>query len=100
MITAEEHRKNEADAAAQRFSQPLSEVIKGKTSAGNLVGTTVKWLKGDGHTFGQSEHDAFLAEAHQLSPKEQKNLKSKLSALAKIVSKDVTDQLCNELGLL
>ena len=100
MITAEEHRKNEADAAAQRFSQPLAEVIKAKTSAGNLVGTTVKWLKGDDHTFGQSEHDAFLAEAHQLSPKEQKNLKSKLSALAKIVSKDVTDQLCNELGLL
>jgi hypothetical protein len=99
MITAEEHRKSEADAAAQRFSQPLAEVIKGKTSAGNLVGTTVKWLKTEEHTFGQSEHDAFIAEARQLPIKEQKNLKSKLSALAKIVGKDVTDELLSELEL-
>lgn len=42
----------------QKFSQPLSEVIKGKTSAGNLVGTTVKWLKGEGHSFGHSEQTA------------------------------------------
>ena len=99
MITAEEHRKSEADAAAQRFSQPLAEVIKGKTSAGNLVGTTVKWLKTEEHTFGQSEHDAFIAEVCQLPIKEQKNLKSKLSALSKIVGKDVTDELLSELEL-
>ena len=98
-MTAEEHRKNEADAAVQRFSQPLSEVIKGKTSAGNLVGTTVKWLKTEDHTFGQAERDAFLEEARQLSTKEQKNLKSKLSTLAKITGKNVTDELYNELGL-
>ena len=99
MITAEEHRKSEADAAAQRFSQPLAEVIKGKTSAGNLVGTTVKWLKTEEHTFGQSEHDVFIAEVRQLPIKEQKNLKSKLSALSKIVGKDVTDELISELEL-
>ena len=99
MITAEEHRKSEADASAQRFSQPLAEVIKGKISAGNLVGTTVKWLKTEEHTFGQSEHNAFIAGARHLPIKEQKNLKSKLSALAKIVGKDVTDELCSELGL-
>ena len=94
-----EYRQQEQRNAEQKFSQPLTEVIKGKTSAGNLVGTTVKWLKAEGHTFGQSEHDAFIAEARRLPAKELKNLKSKLSALAKMVGKDVTDHLCNELGL-
>jgi hypothetical protein len=92
-----EYRQQEQRAAEQKFCQPLAEVIKGKISAGNLVGTTVKWLKTEEHTFGQSEHDAFIAEARQLPIKEQKNLKSKLSALAKIVGKDVTDELLSEL---
>ena len=95
-----EYRQRVLDDDQKKFSQPLSEVIKGKSSAGNLVGTTVKWLKGDGHTFGQTEQTAFLNEARLLSPKELKNLRSKLSALTKMTSKDVTDQLCNELGLL
>lgn len=95
----DEYRKNEQAATTQKFSQSLAEVIKGKTSAGNLVGTTVKWLKTGDHTFGQTERDAFLAEARQLSSKELKNLKSKLSALAKITGKEIADELCNELGL-
>lgn len=94
-----EYRQKVLDDDQKKFSQPLSDVIKGKTSAGNLVGTTVKWLKGDGHTFGQIEHDAFLNEARQLSSKELKNLRSKLSALTKILGKDVTDQLCKELEI-
>ena len=95
----DEFRKNELAATTQRFSQSLAEVIKGKTSAGNLVGTTVKWLKTGDHTFGQTERDAFLEEARLLPSKELKNLKSKLSALAKITSKEVADELCNDLGL-
>jgi hypothetical protein len=98
-VAAEEYRKKVADAAAQRFSQPLAKVIEGKNSAGNLVGTTVKWLKTEDRVFGQPEREAFLAVARQLSSKEQKNLKSKLSALSKIAGKDVTDELCSELGL-
>lgn len=94
-----DYRLQEQRDVEQKFSQPLSDVIRGKTSAGNLVGTTMKWLKIDGHTFEQTEQNAFLNEARQLSPKELKNLRSKLSALSKIVGKDVTAQLCNELGL-
>lgn len=94
-----EYRQRVLDDDQKKFSQPLSEVIKGKTSAGNLIGTTVKWLKGDGHTFGQTEQTAFLNEARQLSSKEMKNLRSKLSALTKMTSKEVADQLCKELGL-
>ena len=95
----DEFRKNELAATTQRFSQSLAEVIKGKTSAGNLVGTTVKWLKTGDHTFGQTERDAFLDEARLLPSKELKNLKSKMSALAKITGKEIADELCNELGL-
>lgn len=95
----DEYRKNEQAATTQKFSQSLAEVIKGKTSAGNLVGTTVKWLKTGDHTFGQTERDAFLDEARLLPSKELKNLKSKMSALAKITGKEIADELCNELGL-
>ena len=95
----DEFRKSEQAAVARKLSQPLAEVIKGKTSAGNLVGTTVKWLKTEGRTFGQAERDAFLAGARQLPSKELKNLKSKLTALANITGKEVADELCNELGL-
>jgi len=96
---AEYHIQAKRDAE-QKFSQPLSDVIKGKISAGNLVGTTVKWLKADGHSFGMSEQAAFVTEAKKLNSVEKKKLKSKLSDLEKITGKEGVDQLRNELGLL
>ena len=95
-----EYRLQEQKDAQQKFSQPLSEVIKGKTSAGNLVGTTVKWLKTDGHTFNQSEHNAFISEAQILNTGEKKKLKSRLSDLAKVIGKDVCEGLAEELGII
>lgn len=94
-----EYRLQEQKNAEQKFSQPLSEVIKGKTSAGNLVGTTVKWLKADGHTFSKSEQFAFISEAQKLNAGEKKKLKSKLSELEKVASKEIIDQLRKELGI-
>ena len=94
-----EYRQQEQEDDQKKFSQPLAEVIEGKTSAGNLVGTTVKWLKCEGHTFGQLESLAFLAEARLLSPTERKKLKGKFSALAKITGKEVTDELYNKLEM-
>ena len=93
----DEFRKNEQAAATQKFSQPLSEVIKGKTSAGNLVGTTVKWLKVEGHAFEQSEQTAFINESQTLNGGEKKKLKSRLSDLAKIVGRDIIEKLAKEL---
>lgn len=95
-----EYRLQEQKDAQQKFSQPLSEVIKGKTSAGNLVGTTVKWLKADGHTFDQSEQTAFISEAQKLNAGEIKKLKSKLSELEKVAGKEIIDQLRKELGIV
>jgi hypothetical protein len=94
-----EYRQQEQKDAQQKFSQPLSEVIKGKTSAGNLVGTTVKWLKADGHAFDQSEQTAFVSEAQKLNAGEMKKLKSKLSELEKVAGKEIIDQLRKELGI-
>lgn len=93
-------RKGEEAAAIQKLAQPLSEIIQGKTSAGNLVGTTVKWLKADGHSFGMPEQAAFANEAKNLSAGEKKKLKSKLSDLEKIAGKECVDQLRKELGIV
>lgn len=95
-----EYRQQEQRDAEQKFSQPLSEVIKGKTSAGNLVGTTVKWLKTNGHSFDASEQAAFVREAQDLNAGEKKKLKSKLSDLEKVAGKESVDQLRKELGIL
>ena len=94
-----EYRLQEQKNAEQKFSQPLFEVIKGKISAGNLVGTTVKWLKAEGHSFGQEEQTAFIAEAKNLSVGEIRKLKSKLSDLAKVAGKECVEQLQKELGI-
>jgi tetratricopeptide (TPR) repeat protein len=95
-----EYRLQEQKNAEQKFSQPLSEVIKGKTSAGNLVGTTVKWLKADGHAFDQSGQFAFISEAQKLNAGEMKKLKSKLSELEKVAGKEIIDQLRKEIGIV
>lgn len=89
--------KQEQEGNQQKFSQPLQEVIKGKTSAGNLVGTTVKWLKVEGHSFGQTELLAFLNEATALAPKEKKQMKSKLANLTKILDKAVSEELMEKI---
>lgn len=94
-----EYRLQEQDNAQKKFSLPLSEVIKGKTSAGNLVGTTLKWLKAEGHSFGQTEQTAFISEAQKLNAGEKKKLKSKLSDLEKVTSKESIEQLRKELGI-
>ena len=95
----EEYRKSEQTSTSQKLSQPLAEVIKGNTSVGNLVGTTVKWLKAEGNSFGLPEHETFVAEARQLPSKELKKFKGKMADLAKITGKEVTDKLLKELGL-
>ena len=95
----ENYRRQQETESLQKFSQPLSEVIKGKTSAGNLVGTTVKWLKTDGHSFGQSEQIAFIAEAKNLNTGEIKKLKSKLSDLAKAAGKECVEFIRKELEI-
>ena len=96
----EEFRSAEQAATTQKFSQPLAEVIMGKTSAGNLIGTLAKWLKQEGHTFGETEYAAFLQEAKKLSPKEIKNMRGKRKDLQKAIGDNQTERFLNDLGLI
>ena len=91
------YRQGEEAATTQKFSQPLAEVIKGKTSAGNLIGTTTKWLKNEGNTFGESEFQAIVNEAKNLSAKEQKNLKGKSKDLVKLIGEEKVKKFLEEL---
>ena len=93
----EAYRQEEHAAAAQRFSQPLADVIKGKTSAGNLIGTTAKWLKSEGNSFGETEFHALLSEVKNLSPKEQKNINGKKKDLMKAIGEEWTEKLLGNL---
>lgn len=85
-----EYQKREQLLTAQKFNQPLSEVIKGKTSVGNLIGTTVKWLKTEGNTFGETELQALLCEARKLPAKELKRINGKRSELTKSIGEEWT----------
>jgi hypothetical protein len=87
---------SEKAAATERFSQPLADVIKGKTSAGNLIGTTIKWMKDK--TFGEQEYQALVSEAKLLPSKEQKKLKSKRSDLLKAIGEELTNKFFKEVG--
>lgn len=93
----EAYRQEEQVAAAQRFSQSLAEVIKGKTSAGNLIGTTAKWLKSESNTFGETEFQVLLSEAKNLSPKERKNINGKKKDLMKAIGEEWTEKLLGNL---
>ena len=99
-IEIEAYRQSEEAASTQKFNQPLAEVIKGKTSAGNLVGTLAKWLKQAGHAFGETEYAVFLQEALNLSPKEIKNIRGKRKDLLKAIGDNQTEKLLNDLGLI
>ena len=88
-------RKSQQEADKQRFSQPLSEVIKGKVSAGNLIGTTVKWLREN--PFGENELQALIAGAKQLPVNEQKRLMGKRSDLVKAIGQDWTERFFKEI---
>ena len=96
-IEIEAYRQSEETATTQKFSQPLAEVIKGKTSAGNLIGTTAKWLKTEGNSYGEAEFQALVNEAKKLSEKEQKNLKGKSKDLVKLIGEERVKKFLEEL---
>ena len=90
-------RQQEQAEAQQRLNQPLSDVIIKCSSAGNLVGTTAKWLKDGRHSWGDQEITVFLDKAKLLSAKEKRNMKSKLSGLSKLLSNEQFDFILKEL---
>ena len=92
-----EFRKKEQAEAQQRLNQPLAELIKKVTSAGNLINTTSKWLKVNGNVLGEQEQAAFLNIAGRLPSKEKKKLKGRLGELIQLLSENQANIICNEL---
>jgi len=93
----ENFRQQEVIAAEHKFSQPLADVLRGKSSsAGNLIGTLAKWLKMNGRTLGETEYAALLSEAQNLPAKEQKNLKGKCKNL---LNEEQIQRLLRDLSL-
>lgn len=90
-------KQQEQDEALKRLNQPLAELIKKCSSAGNLVNTTAKWLNVSKHVFGEQEIAAFLDIAKRLPSKEKKKLKGRLPELTQFISREQTDAIYNEL---
>lgn len=93
----EAFRQQEQESARQRLQQPLAELIKKISSAGNLVNTTKKWFETASHTFGKDEQAAFLDIAGRLPSKEKKKLKGRLADLTLLLGQEQVDNICNEL---
>lgn len=90
-------RQQEVFAAEHKFSQPLADVLRGKSSsAGNLIGTLAKWLKKNGRILGETEYAALLTEAQKLPDKEKKNLKAKCKNL---LNEEQIQRLLRDLSL-
>ena len=87
--------EQEAAATAERFNQPLAEVLKGIVSIGNMLGTTTKWLKVDGHTLGESEYEALLEGVKALPAREQRNLQKKRKDFVKVMGEEKAQWLLN-----
>ena len=90
--------EQEATATAERFSQPLAEVLKDIVSIGNLLGTTTKWLKVEGHALGVQEFEALLAGVKALPAKEQRNLQKKRKDFVKVMGEEDTQRLFDSLA--
>lgn len=93
-------KQQEQDEAQKRLNQPLVDLIKKCSSAGNLVNTTVKWLNVSKHAFGEQEIAVFFDIAKRLPSKEKKKLKGRLPELTQLISREQSDAICKELGIL
>ena len=95
-----EEAQRTVDAGKEEFLKlTLAEALQGKTSAGNLVGTATKWLKGEGKAFGEVEYQALQAAAQALPEKERKKLIGKRKDLIKAIGEEQTTKLFIDLNL-
>lgn len=87
--------KEQKEKEQQRFGNPLSEVIAGKTSAGNIIGTTAKWIKENNVSLGDAEYTILLNALNALPAKEKKKVSRK--DLLKFMSEEMAERLLGEI---
>ena len=84
-IKIEEAQQKDDEEKRKKLSQPLSTLLKGKTSIGNIMGHLGKWLKVETNSFGEEEALALADAFHQLPNKEAKKLKGIQKRIASII---------------
>ena len=86
----------EAAAEKAKFSQPLSEVLIGKTSVGNIIGTTAKWAKQEGNIFSEAEYSMLSDALIRLPEKEQRKIIGRKAELIKAIGNDWTEKVLSK----
>lgn len=90
----DEFKKNESKKVQEALAQPLSELLKGKTSSiGNLLNTTSKWLKANNVEFGEDEYKAIFNALQYLPEKEKKNIQKKRKDFVKCMGEAFASRL-------
>ena len=84
-IKREEEQRRIDGETLNKLSQPLSSVLVGKTSIGNILGHLEKWLKLERNSFGDEEIVALAGAFNQLPNKEAKKLKSSQRRISSLI---------------
>lgn len=80
---------------SMNFDRPLAEVLVGKSSVGNIIGTTSKWIK-RGKSFTESEYQVLISCLKNMPVKE---IKKKRKDLDKAISKEWADRVWGDLHI-
>ena len=90
-----QYEKEQEEITINKFKLPLAEVLKGKTSVGNIVGTTAKWIK-LGNSFNEQECQVLISCLKEMPIKE---IKKKRKDFEKAINKEWTDKVWHELNI-
>jgi hypothetical protein len=90
-----DYETEQKDKDKALFQKELSFVLQGKTSVGNIIGTTAKWLKYN-HTFGECELQV-LTDCLKGMP--TKEIKKKRKDLEKAIQQEWANKVLIALGI-
>ena len=94
-IAVNQYEKELEERTIIIFKQSLSEVLKGKSSVGNIIGTTSKWIK-MGNTFDEQECQVLVSCLKDMAVEK---IKKKRKDFEKAINKEWTDRVWEELNL-
>lgn len=92
---AAQYKKEQEEKTIAIFKQSLAEVLKGKSSVGNIIGTTSKWIK-MGNSFAEQEYQVLISCLKDMHIKE---IKKKRKDLEKAINKEWADRVWEDLNI-
>lgn len=90
-----QYKEEEEKENIDRFKHPLADVLIGKSSVGNIIGTTSKWIK-MGNSFTEQEYQVLVSSLKGMPVKE---IKKKRKDLEKAINNEWTDKVWKELNI-